>query len=233
MQNEFPYKSYCLDASCFSSVEKLKDTLNLLSTLKTYADGMVLNIPKQVYDIIILPPDDKFRELPTHISEWIDDEDEKRISSLDTMARQEYVRIMQTILNTFEVRHPSFISEDITEIGNESIHLKDLITKFGKKVGEILFEELASSWELKSKIICFGKKTIEFLKKFGTKVVEGRSKFKSKIKEKSKIKGALKFMMLFMSINGVQQFVRDYQIDINLPDLTTFLGFGLLIIGDG
>jgi len=187
---------------------------------------------KQVYEIIILPPDDKFRELPTHISEWIDDEDEKRISSLDTGTRREYVQIMQTILNTFEIRHPSFISDGITEIGNESIHLKDLITKFGKKVGEILFEELASSWELKSKIICFGKKTIEFLRKFGTKVVEGRSKFKSKIKEKSKIKGGLKFMMLFMSITGVQQFVRDYQIDINLADLTTFLGFGLLIIDD-
>jgi len=106
---------------------------------------------KQVYEIIILPPDDKFRELPTHISEWIDDEDEKRISSLDTGTRREYVQIMQTILNTFEIRHPSFISDGITEIGNESIHLKDLITKFGKKVGEILFEELASSWELKTK----------------------------------------------------------------------------------
>lgn len=233
MQNEIPYNSYCLDASCFSSLEKLKDTLNLLNTLKTYADRMVLNIPKQVYDIIILPPDDKFRELPTHISEWIDDEDEKRITSLDTRARQEYVQIMQTILNTFEVRYPSFISEGITEIGNESIHLRDLITKFGKNAGEILFEELISSWELKSKIICFGKRTIELLRKFGTKIVEGRSKFKRKVKEKAKIKGGLKFMMLFMSITAVQQFVRDYQIDINLADLTTFLGIGLLIIGDG
>jgi hypothetical protein len=77
MQNEISYNSYYLDASCFSSLEKLKDTLNLLNILKTYANRMTLNIPKQVYEIIILPPDDKFRELPTHISEWIDDEDEK------------------------------------------------------------------------------------------------------------------------------------------------------------
>ncbi len=108
MQNEISYNSYCLDASCFSSLEKLKDTLNLLNTLKTYSDRMVLNNPKQVYDIIILPPYDKFRELPTGIGEWIDDEDEKRISSLDTRARQEYVQIVQMILNTFEIRHPSF-----------------------------------------------------------------------------------------------------------------------------
>jgi hypothetical protein len=64
MQNEIPYNNYCLDASCFSSLEKLKDTLNVLNTLKSYADRIVLNIPKQVYDIIILPPDDKFREHP-------------------------------------------------------------------------------------------------------------------------------------------------------------------------
>jgi hypothetical protein len=68
----------------------------------------------------------------TQINDWIDNEDEKLISSLDTRSRQEYVQIMQTILDTFEVRHPSFIGEGITEIGNESIHLKDLIPNLVK-----------------------------------------------------------------------------------------------------
>jgi hypothetical protein len=231
---------YCLDPSCFISLETLEDTLSVLKALRHLEGEFQIYLPENLYNTINLDPEAKFRELPILISEWIYPEDNIIITELDREGRNRYVDVMRTILNTFNIQQFSFIGEDKggdDKIGNESIHLKDLVKRFGKGIGSILFNMLSLSENLKSKIIAFGGKTIELVRKIGVNILEVRSEFKLKLKNKAGIKKGLKFMQYGMSLAFVGDFMRDYQtppLDVSAlgSEAIVIANIGLLLIGD-
>lgn len=231
---------FCLDPSCFISLETLEDTFSTLKVIRQLEGDAIIYLPTNLYDTVMLDPEAKFRKLPSLVSEWIYPGNHTIITELDSEGRERYVSVMRQILSTFTIQSFSYIGESKTgddKIGNESIHLKDLVTKFRKDVANILFDMLSLSVDLKSKIISFGNKTIELVRKIGTVVREGRSEFKIKLKDKAGIKRGLKIMQCFMALPFVHDFLKQYQIPIDVstlaPEAVAIASFGLLIIGDG
>jgi hypothetical protein len=107
----------------------LNDLFNVLTALEEFVDHIVFYVPKMVYDIIILQPEEKFRLLPSLISEWVDPDEDKIITKLDNRGRMDYVSTMRKILISFTIKSFSFIAEGDDKIGRESIRLQDLIKK--------------------------------------------------------------------------------------------------------
>ena len=228
---------YCLDASCFTSLGRLKDLFQVLGATREMVGDITIYLPQTIHDAINLQPEEKFRVLSPLISEWIDTNEDQIITQLDTRERDEYVTTMRKILNTFTIVPFSFIAERDYKIGDESIWLRDLVTRLGREVGEILFEELSASVKLGTIIISYGDKTIELMRRFGSKVLEGRSELKGKIKERAGIKRALKIIQGFMNLQPVQNYLYSTQNTADPSSLASqavaIANFGLLVIGDG
>jgi hypothetical protein len=227
---------YTLDPSCFSTLGRLTDTLKALDSLRA-GGNLYIYIPKIIYDIVILEPAEKFRRLPEIIEDWIDKEEGDAINQLNKAERTKYVSIMRTILEKFEPHSFSFIDEGDDKIGENSIKLFELIKNFGKNTGSIIFEVIASSVNLKSIIISFGKKTSDHMRRFGSKVVEAHSKFKEILKKKSGVKRGLNIMQCVMSLNLARQFLETTQTNFDIESLAgdslAIASLGLLIVGNG
>lgn len=188
MQQKIPYDSYCLDPSCFTSVQNLQATFNILGSLGDYVNDFTIYIPSKIYDVITLPPEAKFPQLRPLIQDWIEDKEVNPITTLNSEKQMEYVDITRSTLESFKIQSFSFISKGDDRIGTETIYLKDLVSRFGNRVAELLFEEIKLCSELREKIICFGQKTIQLLMDFGISIKEARSDFKRIIKDKTKVK---------------------------------------------
>jgi len=222
---------FCLDPSCFVSLNGLKDTKEVLDELSSTKPIFTVCIPTQIYNTIILPPEQKFQELPSVIDEWFDEE-KSNVKNIDYKSREDYVFLMRDLLDRYRPIPITNLIDDVKKIGKDSIYRDDVIKKF-RNIGKTLFEILAVSSERNATIIGFGEKTVSFIKKLGSIIKKGKSKFKGRIKSVRGIGSALVFMHFFMDMDKVNQFLHDYQIS-DLPLTTTeIITLGLLIIGNG
>jgi hypothetical protein len=156
MQQKIPYDSYCLDPSCFTSVQNLQATFNILGSLGDYVNDFTIYIPSKIYDVITLPPEAKFPQLRPLIQDWIEDKEVNPITTLNSEKQMEYVEITRSTL--------------------------DLVSRFGNRVADLLFEEIKLSSELLAKIICFGQKTIQLLMDFGISITSAIVYLKNRLK---------------------------------------------------
>lgn len=220
--------SYCLDPSCFTSLNILKDTLKVV--YEVCKENRKIFIPGDIFKAIDLPPDKKFLELPKVIDKWIDDV-KSNIKNLTEIEKIQYVGIIKSLFSNFELTSLDNVIVD-EKIGDRSIHLIDLIKKFGEKTGKIIFQMIAASSELKIRIIGFGHKTINLIRKNGSAVLKFSSKTKKEIKRRHKIKTTLIFMMFLIETNAIEEIFTGLPIMdfLTIPELATL---GILLVGNG
>jgi len=227
---------FCLDPSCFVTLQRLDDTLKVLEEIENVDPFSTVYIPTNIYDVIIREPEQKFRELPSVLEGWLMLNPEKDVRGMSEEQKQNYKNIMQRILGKFQPVPAKTVADDIEKLGTESIHREDVIDLFGRIKGKIVFEIAAVSSRVKAKIIAFGRKTASLLSKLKVTVIEAPSKLKHQIKKRKGIATSLMIMLFAMSLPEVQEFINVYQLDpfpFTLASTTVLGAFGVLMIGNG
>ena len=226
-------KVFCLDPSCFTSTKKLAGLHKILHELKIKGNGeFTIYVPTELYNIIILQPDQKFPLLKKLLHGWIGFA-ESRYWFLDMHNHSEYVHYIRKLFEEYKIIPAKEIIGNVEQLGEHSIHRADVIKTLGKK-GEVIFEMMAVSSELaKARIISFGQKTISLIAKLGVPVIIAPSKFKKKIKERAEISWLLLISSYLITTHGATEFLNNYEIE-NLPLTIVEIGsLGLLLIADG
>jgi len=227
--------TFCLDPSCFVTLQRLEDTMNSLEEL-TKESKFKVYIPADVYKTIILQPEDKFEKLPKVIKDWLLLDPKKDIRVMNEDHKDRYVSVMRKILGNFHPISVEKVADNIQKLGTESIHRSDVLDLFGKVKGTMLFEMMAVSSRFKAKIIAFGRKTSRFLRQLRITTIEATSKLKHKIKEKRGIVTAMVIMQFAMNLTLIQEFINTYQLDpfpFLLTETASLGAFGVLMIGNG
>jgi hypothetical protein len=225
---------FCLDPSCFTSLKRWKETLEVLDELRNIHSSVIVYISSELYDTIMLPPKEKFERLPITLKKWLSPLQYSNMIMLNERDKDEYVYTTRKFIQEYDHRKAGSSVGDIRKIGNESIYLDDVITAFGMTAGTILFEMMAlSSSQIQAKIISFGKRTSSLISRLGTPIMSARSALKHRIKDNKNIRGVLGFMIFAINTDSVHQFMQNYQI-LNLPLALHDVGTaGLLFIADG
>lgn len=227
---------FCLDPSCFVTLQRLEDTLKTLDELTKTESHVEVYIPTDIYDTVILEPEQKFRRLPSVIEEWLLLNPKNDIREMSEKQRSNYVNIMKEILGKFQPIAAKTVVDGITKLGAESIHRNDVVDLFGTIKGKIIFEIMAVSANLKAKIIGFGRKTATLLSKLKVTVIEASSKLKHEIKTNRGIQTGLVIMLFAMGLPEVQEFINVYQLDsfpFTLASTASLGAFGVFMIGNG
>ena len=227
--------TFCLDPSCFVTLQRLEDTMKSLEEL-TKESKFKVYIPTDVYQTIMLQPEEKFEKLPKVIKDWLLLDQKKDIREMSREHKDRYVSVMRNILNNFKPVSVKNVADNIQKLGTESIHRKDVLNLFGEVRGKILFEIMTVSSRFKAKIIAFGRKTSKFLRQLRITTIEATSKLKHKIKEKRGIVTAMVIMQFAMNLTLIQEFINTYQLDqfpFLLTETASLGAFGVLMIGNG
>ncbi len=165
---------FCIDASCFLNLQKQRDLLRIIKELQNKNPNPVeIYLPTHIYNAIMLTPDRKFLQLNEILKDWKESNFDLKFSEEE---KDEYVNNTRKFL--FEY-NPKPVPEKISnseKLGSESIFKKDVVSKFGKIVGDIIWDTISASEKLGGSIISFGEKTISMLSDFGSKVRKGYSK---------------------------------------------------------
>jgi len=222
---------FCIDASCFLSLQKQRDLLRVIRELrKENPYTLEIYIPNHIYDTILLPPEKKFLRLKEILKDWKESNTDLEFEDIEM---EEYVNNTRHFLSEYK---PKPVPEEISnmeKIGTESIYKKDLLEKFGTILADIMWETVSVSEKLGARVISFGEKTISFISKLGSKIRKGYSKRKKRIKHKSEIASQLRFWIFSMiSETAAAAFIHEFQIDLPFIPLTQ-IPLGLLIVADG
>lgn len=226
----------CLDPSCFVTLQRLEDTLKTLDELTRKEPQAEIYIPTDIYDVIMLEPKLKFRELPSVIKEWLLLYSKDDIRGMGDEQKGKYVDTMREILGRFRPSPAKIVADDIKKLGTESIHRGDVIDLFGNIRGKILFEVMTVSSKLNAKIVAFSRKTASFLRKMKITIIESSSKIKHEIKTNRGIQTGLLIMLFAMGLSEVQEFVNDFRLEpfpFALTSTASLSAFGVLMIGNG
>jgi hypothetical protein len=204
---------FCVDPSCFTSLQKLKDTVDFLFEIRTENKEMEVYVPSEVFKVINLQPEEKFRALAPLIGDWIDIDEHDNIVLMDDETKQKYVSKMRDFFGLFKMLPISSSIGEIDKIGSESLFRNNLKEQFGKHCGNILFEMAAISEKSFAKILSFGEKTISFFRRIGSRVEKGASELKKQIKSKAKIRTPVNIMMYYFAPTpAVIAFIQEFQI---------------------
>ena len=229
MQSGNERKYLCLDPSCFVSLENLKNVSNLLHEFNQNKFHVI--IPTNVYDVIILQPDEKFANLPSILNDWL--KEENHINKMTKFERDEYVNTMRNLLMTYQPSPAKGFVRDLEKIGDKSIYKNSLIEKLGRITGEILFEVMTVSSEYKAQIVALGEKTFDLMQKMGTEVKRGVSKTKKELKNRARIRTPLLIAMLFMEGHGMLEFIQSFEIEGFLFNPKIIPPAGIIILANG
>ena len=224
---------FCLDPSCFTSLEKLRDAKHFLNEIRKDHPSLKVYVPTIIHKTINYEPEQKFRELPPIVKDWIVKDEPKNITSMNRDTKDEYVFVMREF---FHLHSPSPANEligSIRKIGKESIHLDELINKFGNIQGKILFEMMAISSEFKGKIIAFSEMTFSLMRQIGTQIKRGYSKRKDEWRKRAGIRVAVLVAMLFMDQHHMLDFIQHFQIAGFSFNPVFIPSAGLIVIGNG
>jgi len=203
----------CLDPSCFTSLEKLRDAKHLLNEMRDDNPFLKVYIPTSIYYTILKSPPEKFRELPSLISDWIDEKERKNIRSTNKQILDDYVFVMREFLELHSPKPAKELVGTLTKIGKESVYLDDLRRRFGDVRGQILFEIMAVSSEYKAKIIALRDVTFALLRQIGTEIKRGSSKLKKEWKKRAALRSSLLIAMIFMDTQGMLEFIKHWDIE--------------------
>jgi len=136
-------KYLCLDPSCFTSLENLKSTFNLLQ--QSEFDNHHVIIPETVYHVINYEPKDKFANLPNILKDWLEPQ-QRNFEFLSEAEKAQYVKITRAILGQYQPSPSTGYIGDLKKIGRDSIELDLLIQRFREITGKILFDVMAVSF---------------------------------------------------------------------------------------
>lgn len=228
--------AFCLDPSCFVTLQRLDDTLKVLEEMKKIGPFSTVYIPTDVYDVIVLDIEQKFLKLPSVLEGWLRSDIKKNVTNMNQHQKESYRSIMQRLLEKFQPKPAKFVAEDISKLGTESIHREDVINMFGRIKGKILFEIMAVSSRFNAKIIAFGRKTASLVSKLGITIIESPSRLKHELKRRQGIRTGLVIMLFAMGMQEIQSFINTYQLEnfpLSLASAVSLAAFGVWMIGDG
>ena len=221
----------CLDPSCFTSLNNLGDTLDVLQEFSQTIGSLTVCVLTEIDATIRLRPKEKFARLPYVLKDWLENNNDG-VTNLHESQKERYVKIMQTILTDFNVVSTGSLVENVRRIGEHTILYDDVIARLGETVGMAVFQMLAISYVHDGTIIAFGNRTSSFVRNAGITIREGVSDFKRRIKKKRGIKGILSLMRLAMNqtvLNGILTSLGLQDLAVSINDLTN----GVLVIADG
>jgi len=95
--NGFNQQIICLDPSCFTSLERLRDTKHVLNEIRSEHPTIQVYIPTDIHKTILLEPPEKFAKLSNIIEMWFGDES-KEVYDFDQNQKNEYVFVMREFL---------------------------------------------------------------------------------------------------------------------------------------
>lgn len=228
--------SFCLDPSCFVTLQRLDDTLKVLEEMKKIGSISSVYVPTDIYRVIILDLEQKFLKLPYVLEGWMRSDIEKNVTNMNQSQKENYRSVMQRLLKEFQLEPAKFVTGNISKLGIESIHREDVINMFGRISGNILFEVMATSSQINAKIIAFGRKTASLVRKLGVTIIESPSRLKHELKERKGIRTGLVIMLFAMGMQEIQSFINTYQLEnfpLSLASAASLAAFGVLMIGDG
>lgn len=221
---------FCIDASCFISLDKQTEFLKVLDYFKKRnPQSLEVFMPSEIYEAILLSPELKFIKLKKILKDWKETEFDLQFSINE---QNKYVQNTRYFLSTYRPKPADEVIGNVTKLGKQSIHKDDVLETFGR-IGGIIWDTITISSERRARIISFGEKTTSMVSKIGTQIRKGHSEYKEKIRSKSKIVNQLRFWIMVMVYEeNVPEFIREFQIDVPFVPLTQ-LPVGLIIIADG
>lgn len=221
----------CADPSCFVSLKNQKEFLKILDKITAESPEPVkVVLPTVIYEALLQEPNKKFTQLQEILEDWNEPVGKKLKFSFKDKPR--YVNNTRSFLDKYSPKPAHNFIGSIEKLGKESIYSDDVREKLGEITGNIVFELMAMSSEMKFKIISFGKQTISLITRLSVSVKEGHSAYKERIKSHLGIRGLIRFLQFAMSAEVAREFMS--ALEINEILLTPAeIGLGVLIIADG
>ena len=194
-------------------------------------------LPKLLHSIV------KGEEIQSHIeilnevfSRWLPFYDKYHVELIvkQLLVDVHYKNIVSRFFESFKPVSGREYIQDQMEIGEKTVHLEDVIDKFGEIVGRLIFELLALSHKLKGMIISFSKRLSNLVRKLKITVITVHSAYKEKVKRHAKIRSLLRLSLYAMTTESLNTLISDFQVsglDLNLAfDIT---GLGVFIVANG
>lgn len=225
---------FCLDPTCFTSLDELRDAINVLDEFSADNRELIVYMPTRIRRAIDQNLDRKFIELLNLTEKWITEDIPTNIKRLNYEEKLQYREFILYFLDKYKPKDADSFVGKIRKLGTESIYRDAVIEKYGPIIGEIVFEMLAISSKRNAKIIGFGDKTKSLISGLGITTSEGKSNVKEILRRKRKIRLALKISLFVMTVTAINHFTQQYQIDdMPLPTIFGDIGStGLFLIGD-
>lgn len=225
------------DPSSFISINRLRDAIKVLVTYRYYAIkylhrvyGLKVILPTNLYKILRNILEKHEIESIKIFKRWSPFTSKEDISK--QIQNDEYIKTLKYFFDYFKPQSAYIHIQDVEKLGSESIFKKDVIKKLGQEIGHIIFDILAVSSKFRALLISFGNSTTNFIRRIGTTIFEGHSKFKQHIKRHTNTRKMLKFIIYTFSSDTIRQFIKDFElIDANI--VADISRVGMLVIADG
>lgn len=222
-------KQICADPSCFITLENQNQFLKVLNELSNADLPIKVIVPTSIYQAIIKTPEEKFPALEKTLSDW-NDSDMKLTYSISD--RRKYVNNTRNMLRNFLVEPADKYIQNVEKLGTDSIYRNKVLEKIGRITGQIIFDILAISSEIKTSIVAFNNKTLDLISSLGIVVKTGHSKYKEKIRTDANIKRLLRFFQFMIGLSIVGDFFTEFEME-EIPLSTSELILGVMIVANG
>jgi len=144
-----------------------------------------------------------------------------------------YVNLLKKFKEEFSPIFADEIVGDVEKLGQQSILKNEVIDKLGRVKGNVVFELMAVCEEKTGIIISYNKKTISFIRKLLTPVLEGTSMVKHNIIQLDGFPKYLLFIGTYFSNEIVNNFINEFDI-VGIPLPISIIGnSGFGIVADG
>jgi hypothetical protein len=251
VEKETHESHFCLDPSCFLSraaLDDLKQVLRILASESQVGKKIVILIPsllKKGLESIV--EGNVTSDLTQIFDDWLAfDTKEYKDYIIQSLSKDDgYKDLVKGFLDgqfVENIGQPIPTSEyvsDMVKIGDNSILKSFVQDKLGKLAGDVVFEMLAVSHKLKSKIIGFGHGVADLVKRIegiGITIKIGYSNYKKELKRHANIKRVLNICILALSAEVAQNFVNEMKLtDGILPAPLSLTGLVVpaFMIADG
>lgn len=236
---------YILDPSVFVSIRKIKEIFSVLDSLSQptiiSTERVSVVIPSDLYDALYSikegeKPEQHYETLTQIFSRWLTFYDKYHVELIvkQLLTDKQYRETLGRFLEAFKPVSGEEFIKDEEKIGEETVHLGEVVEKLGDIVGRLVFEILALSHRLRGLVVSFGQRLASLMRKLKITVVTVHSEFKKRIKQHSKIRSLLRISLYAITTESLHRLIDDLQIsDPELHLAVDIAGFGVFVIADG
>ena len=238
-------KHLILDPSLFTSVDRLKDALKVLNTLKKEVIRNSMEKYAARASVKIVMPSsliDDFEALlagrePENLyviyKAWLPfyPKDHVRAIVNHQKTDREYLKNLDILFKEYLPIAAREYVENIEQIGEQSVRRERVQQKLGRIVGRIAFELIAVSHKFRAWIVGFGRRVYTLLSRIGIKIYESKSSFKKLVKRQSNVRRTLRIAGYAIASDAAKILMAS----LGLPEIpfSRDIGVGLVLVANG